>query len=206
MAFFHSRIGFLIDGRLNIYHRIDDGTEISELVYTISLLKRTQKYIPAPSYHPPTELKQLSLLYGIALLMVMGDKSDVVAVTCRQTAANLTIYYSANRPNPRRQDHIEEIMNTIRDIAPHQNVQTPVMDILLSCLEACSRKIKQRIRKLWKASTDLIHGDLLQENLEAFVQSICRPGANYSHVLLFSNFSTKPPVIYLGLCRLQTSW
>ena len=63
---------------------MDDGIEISELVHTISLLRRTQEYAPAPLPHSPIELKHLSVLDGIALLMVMGDKSDVVAVTYRQ--------------------------------------------------------------------------------------------------------------------------
>lgn len=164
---------------------MDDGIEISELVHTISLLRRTQEYAPAPPPHSPIELKHLSVLDGIALLMVMGDKSDVVAVTYRQTPADLTIYYSANRPNPNRRDHIEEIADTIRNIVPNQRVKMPVTDILLSCLEACSRKIKQRVRKLWKASTDLVYWDMHKENLEKFVQSICRPGADYPQAILF---------------------
>ena len=75
---------------------MDDGIEVSELVHTISLLRRTQEYTPAPLPHSPTELKHLSLLDGIVLLMVMGDMSDVVAVTYRPTAADLTIYYQSS--------------------------------------------------------------------------------------------------------------
>lgn len=117
--------------------------------------------------------------------MGMGDKSDVAAVTYRKSAADLTVYYSANRPNPNRRDHIESIANTIGSIVPNQRVKTPAIQILLSCLERRSRKIKQRFRKFWKASTDLVYWDMHRGNLEEFVQSICRPGADYSQALLF---------------------
>lgn len=64
--------------------------------------------------------------------MVMRDKSDVVAVTYRQTTTSLTIYnYSTNRPNPNKRDHNEEIVDTIRNIVLNQRViTTPAIDIL----------------------------------------------------------------------------
>ena len=68
---------------------MDDGIEVSELVHTISLLRRTHEYTPAPLPRSPTELKHLSHLDGIALLMVMGDKSQ-------SPAADLTIYYQSS--------------------------------------------------------------------------------------------------------------
>ena len=110
-------------------------------MHTISLLRRTQEYTPARPRHSLTKLKQLSLLDGIALLIVIGDSSDVVAVTYRQTASNLTIYYSANRPNLNRRGHIEEIAGLIRNIVPKQQPKWPALAILLSCLKPCSRKI-----------------------------------------------------------------
>lgn len=183
---------------------MDNSIEISELVHTISLLRRTQEYTPAPPSNFHTEHKKLSVLDGIALPMVMGGKSDVVAVTYRQTAANLTIYYSANRPDPNRRDHIKEIADTISNIVPNQSLKTPVTAILLSCLEACSRKIKQRVRKVLKASTELLYWNMHQENLEKFVQSICHPGANYPKLSSFSSLSSKPP-IYMGPCSTNTS-
>ena len=82
--------------------------------------------------------------------MVIGDSSDVVAVTYQQTASDLTIYYSANRPNPNRRGHIEEIAGTIRSIDPNQTVEEPALKILFLCLKTCSRKFKQRVRKLHK--------------------------------------------------------
>ena len=57
---------------------MDDGIEIGELVHTISLLRRTQEYTPARPPHSLTELKHLSLLDEIALLMAMGNNSDVL--------------------------------------------------------------------------------------------------------------------------------
>lgn len=74
--------------------------------------------------------------------MVTRDKSDVVAIMYRQTAADLTIYYFVNRSNPSRRHHIEEVVKTIRSIVPNQKVKMPAMVILFLCLEACSRKIK----------------------------------------------------------------
>lgn len=85
--------------------------------------------------------------------MVMGDKSEVVVVTYRQTATSLTIYnYSTNRPNPNKRDHNEEIVDTVRNVVLNQRgITMPAIDILCLCLEACSRKIKERA---WKASKD----------------------------------------------------
>lgn len=123
--------------------------------------------------------------------MVMGEikSDDVVAVTYRQTATNLTIYYSANGPiNPnRRRDHIEEIVDMIRNIVPNQRViTTPAIDILCLCLEACPRKIKERVKKVWKTSTDLmVQWNLNKDSLEIFVQPICSPGTDYQLALKF---------------------
>lgn len=166
---------------------MDDGVEISELVYTISLLRRTQEYNPAKPSHSATKLKHLRLLDGIALLMVMGDKSDVVAVAYQQTATNLTIYYSANRPNPNRSDHIKLIADTIRNIVPNQKVTAPATRILCLCLEGCSRKIKQWVKKLSKESTDLMQWNQNEHSLETFVRSICSPGTAYQQALEFFN-------------------
>lgn len=164
---------------------MDDNVEINELVHTISLLRRTQEYNPARLSHSATKLKHLNLLDGIALLIVMGDKSDVVAVTYRQTATNLTLFYSANRPNPNRRVHIEQIADTIRNIVPNQRVKMPATDILCFCLDPCSRKIKQRVKKLWKASKDLMKWNLNKDSLETFVRSICSPGSGYQLALKF---------------------
>lgn len=164
---------------------MENGIEIGELVHTISLLRRTQEYTPAPPPHSPTERKHLSLLDGIALLLVMGEKSDVVAVTYQQTATDITIYYSANCHDPNRQDHINEIANKISNIVPNQKVSMVITAILLICLENCSRKIKQRVRKLWRAFTELASWTMPQGNMDEFVRSICSPGADYPQALSF---------------------
>lgn len=141
---------------------MDDGVEISEIVHTISRSPiRTGPIYPA----------------------------ELVAVTYRQTTSNLTLYYSANCPNPNRRGHIEEIADTICGIVPNQRVKTPTITILSSCLEACSRKIKQRIRKLCKAYTDVVYWDMHKDNLENSVQSICRPGADNQKAHLFFHAS-----------------
>lgn len=164
---------------------MENDIEIGELVHTISLLRRTQEYTPAPPPHSPTERKHLSLLDGIALLLVMGEKSDVVAVTYRQTTTDITIYYSANCHDPKRRDHINEIANKIREIVLNQKVSVMITAILLICLENCSRKIKQRVKKLWRAFTELASWTMSQGNMEEFVQFICGPGADYPKILGF---------------------
>ena len=57
--------------------------------------------------------------------------------------------------------------------------------ILLICLENCSRKIKQRVRKLWKAFTELASWMIPHENMDEFVLSICSPSADFPQALSF---------------------
>lgn len=164
---------------------MNNGIEIGELVHTISLLRRTQEYTPAPPSCSSTERKHLSLLDGIALLLVMGEKSDVVAVTYRQTTTDIIIFYSANCHDPNRRDHINEIANKIRNIVPNQKLSSVIGAILLICLKNCSRKIKQRVRKLWKAFTELASWAMPEGNMDEFVLSICGPCADYPQALSF---------------------
>lgn len=164
---------------------MDNNIEINKLIYTISLLRKTQEYNPAWPSHSTTKLKHLNLLESIAFLIVMGDNSDVVIVMYRQIAINLTLFYSVNRPNPNRRVHIKQIADMIRNIVPNQRVKTPAIDILCFCLESCSKKIKQRVKKLWKTFKDLMEWNLNKDSLETFVRSICSHGSGYQLALKF---------------------
>ena len=67
----------------------------------------------------------------------------------------------------------------------NQKLERPATAVLFSCLETGSKKIKQRVRKLCKASTVLAYWDMHKDDLDKFVQSILSPGADYEQALLF---------------------
>lgn len=90
--------------------------------------------------------------------MMMGEtkSDDVVAVTYRQTATNITIYYSANGPiNPDRRDQIEEIVNTIRNIVPNQRViTTPAINHFVFML----RSVFEKDQRAGQEGLEDVHG------------------------------------------------
>lgn len=123
--------------------------------------------------------------------MVMDDK-----FWCRCSRKRLQISPSTTQPTA--------LIQIGEAILKKLQIWYAAINIQFSCLEACSREIKQRIRKLCKAYTNVVYWDRHKDNLEKFVQSICRPGADHKKVTSFSSFSKKPLVMYLGLCSTKT--
>src|SRR6266516_6255915 len=90
-----------------------------ELVYVLFCVRYIREHAPTKPAITPTQSKHLNLLNGIALLLVTEDKSDVAAVSFRQTSTSIDFFYAKNRPcTVSEKDYIEFLLELIRNYDP----------------------------------------------------------------------------------------
>src|SRR2546421_417069 len=86
-----------------------------KLVYALSSIRHM--YAPtAPKVTDNQIRKHLSLVDGIALLLVTQENADVAAVSFLRNSTSIDFYYAKNRPCTRKETYyIESILNVIRN-------------------------------------------------------------------------------------------
>ncbi len=116
----------------------------------------------ANAYGPDTTIsKHLSLLDGLALLLIKSPKSEVVATTMRLTSESFILYWARNDNQASQAE--QQYMNLLRKYAEEQ---TPATEILPHVVDYTKRKIVSRCQKLAK------HYELNQQNQKLDVQNI----------------------------------
>jgi hypothetical protein len=93
----------------------------NELIHALSCVIHNRERAPTQSWVSDPEKKHLNLLDAIALLLVVEDKADVVAVSMIQKLASIEFYYAKNHPCAADiTDYIESILEEIRNYEPSQ--------------------------------------------------------------------------------------
>ena len=83
-------------------------------------------------------------LDGIALLLVVGDKADVAAVSV-QKLASIEFYYAKNRPCTTNMiDYIDSILGEIKDFERSKRSEC-IRNIVRKAASMCLKKIRNRI-------------------------------------------------------------
>src|SRR6266487_2600984 len=90
-----------------------------KLLFALSSISHICGHAPTKSTGAAQQRKHLSLLDGIALLLVTEDKADVAAVSFLQTSTSIEFYYAKNRPcAPRIRGYIESLLEVLRSYEP----------------------------------------------------------------------------------------
>ena len=100
----------------NLRASTEAAPSLDELIYALSSVLRVRERAPTqPLIHNP-QMKHLSLLDGIALLLVIEDKGDVAAVSFIQKLASIEFYYAKNRPcAPNMIEYIDSLLEEIKN-------------------------------------------------------------------------------------------
>lgn len=109
------------------------------------------------------ERKRLTILDGIALLLVTEDKGDVVAVSFTQTTSTITVHYAKNTPcNGALKIYIDGILEHIsnsRNLSPVHLA----CGISMRAIKQCVKKFRHGVTKLLNALREVMKNSLAND-------------------------------------------
>ena len=120
-----------------------------KLIYALSCIRHRREFDPTePPIENAAEKKHLKLLDGIALLLVVGAKADVAAVSFRQTSTSIDFFYAKNRPcTAAEKKYIESILGIVRSFDKSKRAKC-IRSILDKAVRMCIGKVQRRIQKV----------------------------------------------------------
>jgi hypothetical protein len=119
----------------------------NEMAFAISCIRRIREHAPMVRKVKDEQRKHLSLVDGIALLLVTDEKADVAAVSFLQTPTSIDFYYAKNSPGAVSERYIESLLDLIRTYDPSKRAQY-ALRITEMAASMCIRKVRNRIRKI----------------------------------------------------------
>ena len=133
----------------NLRASTEAAPSLDELIYALSSVLRVRERAPTqPLIHNP-QMKHLSLLDGIALLLVTEDKADVAAVSFLQSSTSIEFYYAKNRPCASITGYIESLLEVLRNYEPSKSKKAEcIRNIVRTAVPQCIKKIRNRIRNV----------------------------------------------------------
>jgi len=119
-----------------------------QAVYALSCVRHIRQNFPLVPTLSGHQKKHLSLLDGIALLLVTDVKGDVAAVSFLHTKTSIEFYYAKSRPCiPQETAYVQELLKMAMSFKPSERSQW-VHRALELVVTTCIKKVKGRMRKI----------------------------------------------------------
>jgi hypothetical protein len=119
-----------------------------QLVHALSCLSHIRQHVLTVPTLSHDQKKYLSLLDGIALLLVTEGKGDVAAVSFLHTNMSIEFYYAKNRPcTPGEMVYIQKLLEMAQTFQALKSIQWVSVTLEL-VVQMCMKKVKGRMRKI----------------------------------------------------------